>query len=79
MNEEQAQAFLEIYRKLSGDNAESRIAGFTVAYRIFRCAYSRMAANALHGTAEQARLERAAEYHLEVLRSRTASLTVSAG
>jgi hypothetical protein len=78
MNREQARTFLETYRKLSGDNPELRVPGFIHAYRIFRCAYSLMAANALHGTSEQARLKRAADHYLESLRERAAGLTVAA-
>ena len=78
MNKEQAQAFLETYRKLTGDNAQSRIADFTFAYAGFRCAYSQMAANALHGTSEQSRLQQAAEHYWEVLGGRAATLTASA-
>lgn len=78
MNKEQEQSFLETYRKLSGDNAESRIADFTLAYTVFRCAYSQMAANALHSTDEQSRLERAAGHYLEALQERTAGLSVAA-
>jgi hypothetical protein len=78
MNEPQAQTFLETYRQLSGDDPKYRISDFITAYTLFRCAYTQMGANALHGTSEQVRLERAANRYLQLLRARTATLTVSA-
>jgi hypothetical protein len=60
MSTVQTESFLEAYRRASGDDASSRIADFIAAYAAFRCAYCRMAANALAGTEEQARLEQAA-------------------
>jgi hypothetical protein len=60
MNQQQAAAFLEMYRRASGDDARSRIADYITAYTVFRCAYSMMAANALEGTPEEQRLDRAA-------------------
>jgi hypothetical protein len=67
MNEEQAGAFLDLYRRASGDDASRRIDGFVTAYTVFRCAYSMMAANAMHGTEEQLRLERAADGYRALL------------
>jgi hypothetical protein len=60
MNEDQANAFLDLYRRASGDDAVRRIEGFITAYTVFRCAYSMMAANAMQGSEEQPRLQRAA-------------------
>jgi len=60
MDEAQAEVFLEIYRRASGDDARGRIADFTIAYAAFRSAYSRMAANALAGDEEEIRHRRAA-------------------
>jgi len=60
MNEAEAAAFLKMYHCASGDDARNRIADFITAYTIFRCAWCMMAANALPGTEEQARLEQAA-------------------
>lgn len=60
MNDEQAQFFLEAYRRDGGDDARDRIDDFVSAYAIFRRAYCLMAANAMQGTEEEARLERAA-------------------
>jgi hypothetical protein len=60
MNAEQVESFLELYRRASGDDASSRIGGFVTAYAAFRSAYCMMAADALQGSDEQARLENAA-------------------
>jgi adenine/guanine phosphoribosyltransferase-like PRPP-binding protein len=73
MNEEQAVAFLDLYRQASGDDASRRIDGFVTAYTAFRCAYSMMAANAMQGTEEQPRLERAAEGYRSLLTAMTSS------
>ncbi|HEY6253134.1 MAG TPA: hypothetical protein VI685_24510 [Candidatus Angelobacter sp.] len=56
-------AFLELYRRASGDDAEKRIAGYITAYTVFRCAYCLMAANAIQGTEEHRRLEKAAAFY----------------
>ncbi len=63
MNAAQTQAFVEAYRRASGDDAGNRIDEFIKAYTVFRCAYCLMAANALHGSQEQARLEQAASLY----------------
>jgi hypothetical protein len=61
--------FLEMYRLASGDNAAARVSDFVRAYTVFRCAYCLMAANALQGSQEQARFERAAQaYRLRAAR-----------
>jgi hypothetical protein len=67
MNLAQAEAFLETYRRASGDDASARIADFIPAYTAFRCAYCNMAANALSGTEEQPRLEQAAVQYRALL------------
>jgi hypothetical protein len=67
MNEQQAREFLDLYRRCSGDNASSRLAGFIRAYAVFRAAYCMMAANALRGSEEQARLDRAAASYQDLL------------
>jgi hypothetical protein len=79
MNPAQEQAFLESYRRASGDDASARIADFITAYAVFRCAYCCMAAGALQGNDEQARLERAAvQYSAVLLRpARPVSLALS--
>jgi len=64
MTPQQSRYFLERYRAESGDDATSRIGDFIAAYRAFRWAYCRMAANALGGSEEQVRLERAAGNYL---------------
>jgi hypothetical protein len=48
---------------LSDDNAAGRIAGFVVAYTVFRAAYCLMAANALEGSDEANRMQSAAKNH----------------
>jgi hypothetical protein len=70
MNAAQAQSFLEAYRHHSGDDAAGRIGGFIIAYAAFRRAYCLMAANALQGGEEQARLENAADRYAKVLAGR---------
>lgn len=67
MNTAQVRAFLEAYRRQSGDDAATRIGSFVVAYLVFRRAYCLMAANALQGMEEQARLEAAAEQYANTL------------
>jgi hypothetical protein len=61
MHAEERKFLLEEYLRASGDDARARIDDFVVAYALFRGAYCLMAANALEGTEERARLERAAE------------------
>ena len=64
MDEQQAKEFLDLYRRASGDDANARIDGFIKAYAVFRAAYCIMAANAMQGSEEHPRLERAAaDYH----------------
>jgi hypothetical protein len=72
MNAEQAAEFLNLYRLASGDNAIARIDGFVKAYAVFRLAYCLMAANAMTGSDEQPRLQRAADIYRTLL---TASST----
>ena len=67
MTAEQANEFLELYRRASGDNASARVADFLRAYTVFRCAFCKMAASALQGTAEQVRLDLAAANYAELL------------
>ncbi len=72
MDSEQASYFLERYTSLTGDKASRRVADFIHAYSVFRCAYCKMAANAMRGTPEQSRLEQAAASYagkLPVLRA----------
>jgi len=67
MNAAQAQAFLEAYCRHSGDDAQGRIDSFVVAYLVFRRAYCLMAANALQGSEEQARLVDAGDGYAKML------------
>jgi hypothetical protein len=60
MNEEQTAQFLNLYHRASEDDASTRIHGFIKAYAVFRLAYCVMAANAMNGSDEQPRLQRAA-------------------
>lgn len=69
MNSAAAEAFLERYRRASGDHAGSRIPGFITSYAAFRGAYCIMAAHALQGSGEQKLMERAAAEYLAVLRN----------
>lgn len=67
MSADQAAIFLEIYRRASGDNPQSRIADYITAYSVFRCAYCTMAAKAMQGTDEQARMENSAASYASAL------------
>jgi len=67
MNGEQAREFLDLYRRKSGDNANGRVDSFIRAYAAFRAAYCMMAANALYGSEEQSRFDRAAAGYKAVL------------
>lgn len=60
MNEQQVREFIDLYRSASGDDVSGRIDGFIKAYAVFRSAYCLMAANAMRGSDEEARLQRAA-------------------
>jgi hypothetical protein len=64
MRPAQTRFFLEAYSRSSGDDAGWRIDDFVAAYVIFRRAYCLMAANAMQGSEEQGRLERAAAKYL---------------
>lgn len=57
MDHAETKCFLEMYRRASGDSAESRTADYVKAYAAFRCAYCMMAANAMRGSEEAQRLE----------------------
>lgn len=69
MNHEAVASFLEMYRRASGDDPTPRVGEFIKAYQIFRCAYCLMAANAMQGTEEHARLGRAADEYQVLLES----------
>lgn len=73
MNEEQTTEFLNLYHRASGDDARARIGGFIKAYTVFRLAYCLMAANAMNGSDEQLRLQRAADLCRTVLTELKAS------
>jgi hypothetical protein len=66
MNEQQARGFIDRYRCVTGDEPLARINGFIRAYAVFRAAYCLIAANAMRGSDEEARLRRAAEEYKEM-------------
>jgi hypothetical protein len=78
MNEEQMTEFLNLYHRASGDDASTRIDGFIRAYAVFRLAYCLMAANAMNGSDEQARLRRAAATYRDVLTRMQAQILAAA-
>jgi hypothetical protein len=67
MTGQQVKEFLDLYRLASGDDASARIGDFIKAYAVFRAVYCMMAANAMSGTDEQARLEHAAADYKSVM------------
>jgi hypothetical protein len=70
MSDQQSSDFLALYRQASGDDASARIDDYIKAYAVFRAAYCLMAANALQGSDEQQRLDRAAaDYHAIVTKN----------
>jgi hypothetical protein len=71
MNRLQADALLADYQRLSGDDAAARIADFVIAYTVFRAAYCRMAANALEGSDEALRMQRASQMYRNSLLAHT--------
>lgn len=72
MNEQQTAEFLDRYHRASGDDASARIDDFIKAYAVFRLAYCLMVANAMNGSDEQPRLQRAADVYRTVLTKRGA-------
>jgi thiamine kinase-like enzyme len=67
MDAAQTAEFLELYHRGSGDDPGGRIEHFIRAYAVFRWAFCRMAAGAMAGTAEQLRLDAAAESYAAAL------------
>ncbi len=67
MNEQQAAEFLDRYHRAGGDDASARIDSFIKAYAVFRLAYCLMAANAMAGSDEQLRMQRAADIYRTLL------------
>jgi hypothetical protein len=61
MDQRTAEWFVGEYCRMSGDNVRHRLPAFLTAYAVFRFAYCKMAAAALHGSAEEARLVAAYE------------------
>jgi hypothetical protein len=64
---EAANYLVERYRRATGDDPRARLPAFLLAYGVFRMAYCKMAAAALRGTAEQARLHRAYQRYREMV------------
>ncbi len=58
LGEEARENFVAEYERLSGDDARPRLGAYLLAYATFRCAYSKMAAQAMGGTEEEMRLQR---------------------
>ena len=78
MTDQQTNALLTHYGRLSGDNAVGRINDFIVAYKAFRAAYCLMAANALEGSDEGIRMQRASErYRNRLLERAPAAMATS--
>jgi hypothetical protein len=78
MNEQQVREFIDLYRCASGDDPSARIDGFIRTYAVFRAAYCLMAANAMRGSDEEARLLRAAGiYKMLLMRSGACGLALS--
>jgi hypothetical protein len=77
MSEQLAREFLDLYRHASGDDASGRIDGFIRAYAVFRSAYCMMAANAMSGSHEQTRLDRAAAIYRSVLTKMAAHISMA--
>jgi hypothetical protein len=67
MNEQQAAEFLDRYHRAGGDDASARIDSFIKAYAVFRLAYCLMAANAMAGSDEKLRMQRAADIYRTLL------------
>jgi hypothetical protein len=78
MNEDQTAEFLNLYHRASGDNANARIDGFIRAYTVFRLAYCLMAVNAMTGSDEEARLQKAAATHRSTLTRMQSSILSAA-
>src|ERR1051326_3638642 len=71
MSEQQVREFIDLYRCASGDDPSVRIDGFIKAYAVFRAAYCLMAANAMRGSDEEARLQHAAGiYRMQLIKPR---------
>ena len=77
MNSRQTEEFLNLYRQQSGNDAGSRIDDFIKAYAAFRAAYCRMAANAMSGSEEEARLQKASAEYLDVIKKTKAASTAA--
>src|SRR5215813_7684616 len=77
MSAAEAESFVQMYQRVSGDNAENRVGDYIRAYAMFRWAYCLMAANAMQGTEEHQRVQIAAEFYRARLRTEAIKLTPS--
>jgi hypothetical protein len=76
MDDRQRAEFLALYHRAAGDDASARIDGYIKAYAGFHLAYCLMAANALNGSDEQLRLQRAAaKYRAALTHMQTSTLS----
>lgn len=73
LRKEAAQYLLERYRARSGDDARERLAGYLLAYKVFRMAYCDMAAFAVRGSEEEPRLRRACRRYRALVEGAVAS------
>jgi hypothetical protein len=69
MSADAHQRFIDVYRRVSGDDPRERIAPFVVAYAVFRCGYCLMAAEAVRGSGEEHRLLAAHDRYRAVVES----------
>jgi hypothetical protein len=79
MDDRQKAEFLARYHGAAGDDVRARIDGYIKAYTVFRLAYCLMAANAMHGSDEQLRLQRAAATYRAVLTHKQTSTLSAVG
>jgi hypothetical protein len=74
MDAKSCEALLREYTALTHDAVENRIERYVLAYAVFRCAWSRMAAAGMKGTADEARLTREAMRYRKIIEQRTAEV-----
>src|SRR5215472_3522920 len=77
MSAAEAESFVQMYQRVSGDDAENRVADYIRAYAMFRWAYCLMAANAMQGTEENQWLQTTAEFYRTRLRTEEIKLALS--
>ncbi len=67
LSESESSEFLDQYRRLANDDARERLHGYRLAYAAFRMGYSKMAALAMRGSDEEARLWRDYAFYKEAI------------